>query len=60
MLSVGCVNSILAASYSHQQYITKQSKDFSAGPTLLAISPVKTLKGLDFHTHFDYALIIHG
>ena len=60
MLSVGCANSILAASYSHQQYITKQRNDFFAGLTFLAIFPVKTLKGLAFHTHFDYALIMHG
>ena len=50
ILSVGCANSILAASYSHQQYITKQRKDFSAGLTLIS-----TLKGLAFHTQFDHA-----
>ena len=31
------------------------SKDFSAGLTFVAISWVKTLKGLAFHTHFDHA-----
>ena len=31
------------------------SKDFSAGLTFVAISQVKTLKGLAFHTHFDHA-----
>ena len=30
-------------------------KDFSAGLTFVAISRVKTLKGLAFHTHFDHA-----
>ena len=30
-------------------------KDFSAGPTFVAISHIKTLKGLAFHTHFDHA-----
>jgi hypothetical protein len=29
--------------------------DFSAGRTFVAISSVKTLKGLTFHTHFDHA-----
>src|SRR6202451_2820239 len=31
------------------------SKDFSAGLTFVAISQVKTLKGLAFRTHFDHA-----
>jgi len=35
-------------------------KDFSAGLTLVAISRVKTLKGLAFHTHFYCALIMHS
>jgi hypothetical protein len=35
-------------------------KDISAGLTLVAISQVKTLKGLAFHTHFDCALIMHS
>ena len=35
-------------------------KDFSAGLTLVAISQVKTLKGLAFHTHIDHALIMHS
>src|SRR6202034_2707342 len=30
-------------------------KDFSAGLSFVAISQVKTLKGLAFHTHFDHA-----
>ena len=30
-------------------------KDFSAGITFVAISGVKTLWGLAFHTHFDHA-----
>ena len=30
------------------------SKDFSAGLTFVAISQVKTLKGLTFRTHFDH------
>ena len=29
-------------------------KDFSAGLTFVAISQVKKLKGLAFHTHFDH------
>ena len=32
-----------------------REKDFSAGLTFVAISHVKTLKGLAFHTHFDHA-----
>ena len=32
-----------------------EDKDFSAGPTFVAISRVKTLKDLAFHTHFDHA-----
>ena len=31
------------------------AKDFAAGLTFVAISRVKTLKGLAFHTHFDHA-----
>ena len=30
-------------------------KDFSASLSSVAISQVKTLKGLAFHTHFDHA-----
>jgi hypothetical protein len=30
-------------------------KDFSAGLTFVAISCIKTLKGLAFHTHFNHA-----
>ena len=30
-------------------------KDFSAGLTFVAISCIKTLKGLAFHKHFDQA-----
>jgi hypothetical protein len=30
-------------------------KDFSAGLSFVAISQVKTLKGLAFRTHFDHA-----
>src|SRR5882762_5592715 len=30
-------------------------KDFAAGLTFVAISRVKTLKGLAFRTHFDHA-----
>jgi hypothetical protein len=32
-----------------------REKDFSAGLSSVAISQVKTLKGLAFHTHFDHA-----
>ena len=32
-------------------------KDFSAGLSFVAISRVKTLKGLAFRTHFDHACL---
>ena len=35
-----------------------RDKDFAAGLTFVAISRVKTLKGLAFRTHFDHARLI--
>ena len=42
-------------SHLEKAVVELSEKDFSAGLTFVAISCIKTLKGLAFHTYFDHA-----